>query len=144
MSVRRRLFRNRGRSFRQLRGSSSDAVRGIHRGPARAAGAGEFLEASGNRCAALRAAAIGAESIVANVVPVAFDQRRAAGGAEGRVTLGVVRIAGVDVMQADFIASDRNRSGDDLEPPQFHYHFASDLLVNGIWRRVCGRISTAC
>ncbi|MBI5860755.1 MAG: hypothetical protein HZB64_01000 [Rhodocyclales bacterium] len=108
----------------------SRAVRDIHRDPARAEGSGEFLEASGNRCTALRAAAIGAERIVANVVPVAF--------------LGVVHIAGVDVMQADFIASDRNRSGDDLESPQFHHHFASDLLVNGIWRRVCGRISTAC
>src|SRR5690606_1387359 len=56
-------------------------------------------EAAGEHAAAMRAAAVGAEGVAADLVPVAHDQGLAAARAVGRVALGVMHVPGVYVLE---------------------------------------------
>src|SRR3981081_11622 len=59
----------------------------------------ETLEATRYRRPARLARAFRSDSVSKDLVPVAHDQRLRTAGTEGRAALGVVHVAGIDVVQ---------------------------------------------
>ena len=58
-----------------------------------------MFEVSGHGCAAIGTMSVVGEAVIQNIVPVAHNQGRAAARAEGGAALGIVHIAGIDMVQ---------------------------------------------
>lgn len=71
----------------------------VNRNAAAAEGASMGIEAAGEWGLAATAAALWVEAVVEDLIPVADDERLAAGGAGGGVAIDVVDVADIDVLQ---------------------------------------------
>ena len=71
----------------------------VNRNSAAAEVASMGIEAAGEWGLAATAAALRVEAVVEDLIPVADDERLAAGGARGGVAIDVVDVADVDVLQ---------------------------------------------